>query len=176
MRQAKRLAVENKLIENALQENGWKHKTNFGRPTCPNHVIEEKPKEEPMAPNTAPVINASPIPVAEPAPVRVPNLHQRRTILEELDLAYDVDKSRYSKGFTDEIIAKKHNFPRKWVSDIREGFFGVGDKNEEHEETIAKIETALKTISDAEERMFAELGKLEPLKKDLQRILLNMKK
>ncbi|AHC30598.1 hypothetical protein CC53_gp181 [Rhizobium phage vB_RleS_L338C] len=175
LRQAKRIEVENKTVASAMEEAGWTYKNGFRRCMCPDHpkitAIEES---APVAAVTREIAQKEE--EKEAAPFRQPDLRQRRQILEDLDMVYDVDKGCYKKGNNDDTIAKKRNYPRKWVVDIREQFFGLNEKSEDHAEVLQTVKSMHEQIGIIEARMFSDLEKLDKFKTELGTLLTNLAK
>jgi hypothetical protein len=165
-----------------LDDAKWVYKNDFRRPTCPKHILEIKVTEEqpvPVIKEIAHEIGIIPVhPVSAPRVEvpRQPNLVQRRKIAEALDMAYDVDKGRYTKNFSDDSLAKNLSVPRKWVSDVREFMYGVGTENEGQVETLRKLEDFKTRVTASEEKIFEELAKIEKIKVEITDLLKTVRK
>lgn len=176
IREFKASAVINRVIEKGFEEAGWTSKRHFRRPTCPEHQKHTPAaKEKPVA-MTAEVAQREMNASKQVEPARQPSLQQRRTILEQLEMVYNVDKGCYSKGHSDASLAKAGNYPRKWVMDIREQFFGLNEKSEDFEETLKAIDTINDKLSTCEARIFSELEKVQELQKQLKQLADNLAK
>jgi hypothetical protein len=101
---------------------------------------------------------------------RQPTIPERRQIMEELEVHYDVAAERYMAAFSDESIASKLNVPRAWVSDIRTQLFGLHGGNETELKVAADLEGLEKRVDDALTMLAeisADIGRLKtgkPLK------------
>lgn len=62
--------------------------------------------------------------------VRQPSREQRRAILDQLDLGYDMSAQRYNKDGSDQKVAEQLNVPRAWVTSLRTDLYGDFDRNE----------------------------------------------
>ncbi|QIG76061.1 hypothetical protein EVC24_040 [Rhizobium phage RHph_I4] len=173
---SRRVALENKLVSTSLDNAGWTYKTGFRRCECPKCNIKpiEETKEMP-APASAAITQTTPVATAVAEPPRQPTLVQRRAVLEALDMAYNTTKGCYSKGFSDDKLAKSLNFPRKWVSDIREQFFGISEKSEDYAETVQAISNLRTQITAVEESIFKEFQKLDAFKAQLDKLAASLK-
>jgi hypothetical protein len=89
---------------------------------------------------------------------------ERRIITEKLDDVHDGDK--YLADWCDEKVAKDLGIPRKWVSKIRDDYFGP-DTNEQTSllADVAKLLTEIKTehaaIVEKSDTLLAQAMQLE---------------
>lgn len=117
----------------------------------------------------------SPEPELKPVPVRKPTVQDNRRIQDQLEAWYDVNRQLYAKNFTDEAVAQHLKVPRKWVSDIRENFFGpeVNEASTKHlaeiEEAITLAKSATKQLSEMLASTSKILDQLENMKRRLVR-------
>lgn len=65
---------------------------------------------------------------ANTAAPREPSRDENRKIMDALDLHYETDAERYEGNYSDELLAKELNYPRAWVSKLRESLYGP-DRN-----------------------------------------------
>lgn len=178
LRHAKRVEIENKLVDKALTEAGWTFKKGFRRCTCPDHIPETDyiPEENEEVAITKDVAQAELAQGKTSDGFRQPDLRQRRQILEDLDMVYDIDKGCYKKGHSDDSIAKARNFPRKWVKDLRELLFGLNEKSEDFAEVLASLKNFKTALEGSEARMFAELEKVQGIMGEVQKVIDNLQK
>lgn len=58
------------------------------------------------------------------AEVRTPTREQRRRVMEALDDVYPHAEKGYAGNMTDELLARRLDVPRAWVSEVREQLYG----------------------------------------------------
>lgn len=77
-------------------------------------------------------------------PVRTPSVEERRLMRDALISFFNEEAGNYTSGYSDEKIATEINVPRKWVTEMREAFFGSLKEPPE----IAALNARLSTIAD----------------------------
>lgn len=101
-----------------------------------------------------------------PSPTPQPTQAGRRAISDELDAAYDAANGRYRGVGSDEVIAKKLNVPRKWVTDVREFLFGP-ERNENDDRMIRALAEFEARIAEGEKLVERGLDILDKARKDI---------
>ncbi|WP_150526800.1 hypothetical protein [Roseibium sediminis] len=91
-------------VSRKFRNKGWVVGSKANGHTCPECKVREAAR-----PKAAPPPEATSL--------------QRRAILESLEVVFDPEKG-FDEGYDDNRVAKELNFPRKWVSDVRELMIG----------------------------------------------------
>lgn len=113
-----------------------------------------------------------------PAPPREPTRADLRKIQDALNDAYPVPERGYSQGFSDDVLAKKLDVPRAWVTRVRDQFCGpeIIVDTARLEREVNELKRSLKSIEDATlatltahgQRVEVMIKQLEALKSQLK--------
>ena len=81
---------------------------------------QPEPEEPAVPPQTVQTLSSP----SNTAQVREPTRDQRRRVLEALDEVYPKAEQGYSGGMSDELLSRRLDVPRAWVSKLREELYG----------------------------------------------------
>lgn len=84
-------------------------------------------------------------------PPRQITVADRRKVLDEIETQWNHDQGRYRGAHCDKSIASSLDVPRKWVSDIREEFFGA-EKNDAQYAAFAKLSDLIERADKLEKQ------------------------
>lgn len=136
----------------------------------PAEPSEEAPVEDIIA-SLMPVEVTPEVPAVDEkpaAPVRPATVAQKREIADIIEQQYDVDNERYRADWSDDKVARKLDFPRIWVSTVREFTYGRYDRNEMAEirgKEFTRLEELINKHEKASQEQYAflraELNKLK---------------
>lgn len=134
------------------------------------------PQKESIEPMTLPELVESAAPTLmvdtiSPSDLRQPSRDQRRSIMDALDTVYDDAKMRYRGAGSDAKTAKDLDVPRIWVSQIREQFHGDHDRNEQADQQLKDVTSALALAAQSVETLMSMAAEAEKIKVNLQATL-----
>jgi hypothetical protein len=112
------------VIVKKMQQRGWVMGHRRRHDLCHDCAAKKasRPKVERLAHYQKQIVESDTMKLAEPP--RQPTREEKRLIVLAIEDHYD-DKARgYTDGWSDEKVATDLNVPRKWVSDLREEFYG----------------------------------------------------
>lgn len=115
-------------------------------------VVYEREKPIPAPTGTAEAITKAIETVVGLQPAKdppKPGPLTNRKIMDALDGCYAPEQQRYKGGYTDDTVAKALGVPRKWVSDIREQFFGP-ERTEADAVSLKDLEAAKRDMATLE--------------------------
>lgn len=102
---------------------------------------------------------------------RTPTVADRRRIMDELELSYDIKASCYMNGLGDDTIAKHLALPRAWVSEVRGQFFGELNINADELAVRDELVHALAEFKQLKGRLGQLEGKIDELLVRADRVL-----
>lgn len=100
--------------------------------------------------------------------VREPTAANKKEIFRRLDEVYDESHKRYVDGYTDNVIAKEMSVPRKWVSDMREDFFGPSGENVDMERLVSNIARISSDLTDKANKCLEVASEAEVAMKEVE--------
>lgn len=123
-------------LEKRFAEMGWKVGDRSRDDRCPQCVAIAAPP--PKVPPSGVLKGLESVGAAkavmQPSPSdeapREMDVDDRRLIFSAIDEVYLGKDKGYSDDWTDDKIAVKHGYPRAWVTEVREKFFGPTGRNE----------------------------------------------
>ena len=149
-------------ITHKFEKIGWKIGKNLHSNVCPEH--REKIMEKKIIPSDKVVLMSS---AAIPAP-RGPTRDEKRIIFQKVDEMYVGETVGYSKGWSDERVAKDLNVPIAWVSAIREENFGP-DIDEVSVAIMKEAKSLIEEVRETVRSLNARADEIEKAIADFQR-------
>ena len=122
----------NRKPPNAAAQNftskGWVVGSGPAKDFCPKHAQPAKRKGKKVMADK---------PVATVAPPREPSWEEKQIINMKLMEVYESPVSGYKNGWSDARVGRDLDYPRAWVTTIREAVFGPAGSNPAMEEFLA---------------------------------------
>jgi hypothetical protein len=166
----------------------WVRSRKVGPKTMPRRAdspLHTPTMEEPqMTNNVTPITRKEPMPSAPTSeeiakmassivshvaavPPSQPTRDQRTLIHDELTKVYDTVDQRYGGHDSDKNLAGRLDVPRVWVTDIRVGFFGDYDRNQQSEKQKLKLDAAIDMAKAATQHLLNMAAEAEAIEKSL---------
>lgn len=119
------------VLATKFRQKGWQIGHNSSKDKCPDCIAKERGLSKPTPINqpsreldfNSQIRTAAAVSAIE-TPPRVPSREDNQLIFTAVQEAYSNKSMSYQPGVTDGSIARDLNYPRPWVSAIREQFFG----------------------------------------------------
>lgn len=155
-----------------MQQRGWVMGHRRRHDLCPKCASKKasSPKVERIADYLATLPNKKE-PAMQTEQPRKPSRDEKRLIVLAIEDHYDDKLHGYAEGWSDDKIATDLNVPRKWVSDLREEFYGpvvdpelaelerkVKSLATDLEAATAVIEAIRRSLNDVKERIAKKLA------------------
>jgi ribosome-binding protein aMBF1 (putative translation factor) len=167
-----RTAMPPEVIVKKMQARGWVMSQRRRNDLCPKCAAKKAAR--PKVTRIADYIAELPKPKEQPMQIeqpRKPTRDEKRLIVLAIEDHYDDKVRSYAAGWSDEKIAADLNVPRKWVSDLREEFYGpvvdaelaelerkVKSLTVDLEAATAVIEAIRKSLHDLKERIAKKMA------------------
>lgn len=157
-------AMPPEMIVKRMQARGWVMGHRRRHDLCPKCAT--KKASAPKVTRIADYIAEMPKPKEPPMPIeqpRKPTRDEKRLIVLAIEDHYDDATHSYAAGWSDDKIAADLNVPRKWVSDLREEFYGPVVDPE-----LAELERKVKSLSTDLEAATAVIQEIRRALHDLK--------
>lgn len=165
-------AMPPEVIVKKMQARGWVMSQRRRNDLCPKCASKKaaRPKVERIADYLA-TLPIKKEPAMQTEQPRKPSRDEKRLIVLAIEDHYDDKVRSYAAGWSDDKIAADLNVPRKWVSDLREEFYGpvvdpeladlerkVASLTVDLEAANAVIEAIRRSLNDLKERIAKKLA------------------
>lgn len=145
-------------LRRKLETNGWRLGSRRQCPTC--NADKPQPKEKPVTETKLAAVPKPPAPPAAPLSPTEAARAVRRAVIQWLEEAYDVGKSGYRAGVTDESIAKETGAALALVKQLREENYGPLSIPPELAELVEELAAIRREASTAREALDVKLSAL----------------
>lgn len=102
---------------------------------------------------------------------RAPTVADRRKIMDELELSYDIKACCYINGLSDERVSQTLGLPRAWIGEVRSQFFGELNVNADELAVRNELTAALAEFKQLKGRIGQLEGKIAELVARADRVL-----